>query len=270
MFFGTTHIAGWSVTYEKAIRDDGTLFFPEKLSNEVLEAKRRVMGSYLFANQYLNIIVPDEERKFRPEWFKSWMVLPKIYHNFAFIDPAIGQKDHNDYTAIVVVSVDPENNWYIRAANRYRLTPSQIVEKIFEVHQEFKPRIIGVEVVAYQEALLYILDEQMRKRGKVLPVKGITRGKQSKNARIQGLVPMFEWGRIFLNDNCADLCEELLTFPRGAHDDLGDSLASLLETVTPPQGESLELKKPHSPLDKDYERWVIQQMVKNQNQGDEY
>lgn len=268
MFFGTTHIGEWSVTYEKAIRDDGSLFFPEKLSHSILEQKRRVMGSYLFANQYLNIIVPDEERKFRPEWFKTWMVIPENVHNFAFIDPAIGQKDHNDYTAITVVSVDHENNWYIRAANRYRLTPSQIVKKIFDIHQEFKPRCIGVEVVAYQEALLYLLDDEMKKRGKVLPVKGITRGKQSKNARIQGLVPMFEWGRMFLSDNCQDLCEELLTFPRGSFDDLSDALSSLLEVVIPPQKESEELKEPHSPHSKNYERWVIQQMVKNQNQGD--
>jgi len=270
MFYGSTIIGDWALTYEKAIRDDGTLFFPEKLTMEELEKKRRVMGSYLFANQYLNVIVPDDERKFRPEWFKIWTVLPKIYNTFAFIDPAIGQKDHHDYTAIVVVSVDPENNWYVRVANRYRLTPSQIVNKIFEVCSEFKPMCVGVEVVAYQEALLYILDEQMRKRGVTLPVKGITRGKQSKQARIQALVPMFEWGRIFLNDMKSELCEELLTFPRGSHDDINDALASILEIAIPPQPESKIIKQPHSPHDANYERWIIQQMVKNQGNDDGY
>ena len=269
MFFGSTIIGDWAITYEKAIRDDGSLFFPEKLPMHVLEQKRRIMGSYLFANQYLNIIVPDEERKFRQEWFKNWTVLPKITHEFAFVDPAIGQKDHNDYTAIVVVSVDPENNWYVRVANRYRLTPSQIVDKLFEIQAEFKCKCIGLEVVAYQEALLYILDEQMRKRGKLLPVKGITRGKQSKQARIQGLVPMFEWGRMFLNDNCQDLCEELLTFPRASFDDLSDCVSSLLEVVSPPQPEPKEIRQPSSAHDKDYERWVIQQMVKRQQNGED-
>ncbi len=108
----------------------------------------------------------------------------------------------------------------------------------------------------------------MKKRGKMLPVKGITRGKQSKNARIQGLVPMFEWGRIFLNDMRSELCEELLTFPRGAHDDLNDALASLLEIVVPPQHESNEIKKPASHMSKDYESWVIQEMIKKRNNGE--
>ena len=264
MFYGSTTIGGWSITYEKAIRDDGSLLFPEKLSHPALEAIRKGQGSYIFANQYLNIIIPDEERKFRPEWIKYWMHLPEKLTNYCFVDPAIGQKDHHDYTAIVVVSVDVEGHWYVRLANRYRLTPSQIIQKIFEVHAQFKPQVIGVEVVAYQEALLYILDEEMKKRGMTLPVTGVTRNKISKETRILQLVPMMEWGRLFIQSEMKDLEDELFTFPRGSHDDLCDALSSLREFARAPQRDSKELKEPHSPHSKDYERWVIQQMVKNQ------
>lgn len=264
MFFGSTTIGGWSITYEKAIRDDGTLLFQEKLSHSALEAIRKEQGSYIFANQYLNIIIPDEERRFRPEWIKYWMHLPDRLLNFVFIDPAIGQKDHHDYTAIVVVSVDVEGHWYVRAANRYRLTPSQIIDKVFEVHALYKPQVIGIEVVAYQEALLYILDKEMKLKGVTLPVTGVTRSKMSKETRILQLVPMMEWGRLFIQSEMKDLEDELFTFPRGSHDDLIDSLASLTEFVRSPARESKELREPHSPHSKDYERWMIQQMVKNQ------
>ena len=268
IFYGSTTIANWSVTYEKAIRDDGTLLFPEKLDQKELESKRREMGSYLFANQYLNIIIPDEERKFRPEWVKHWTTLPEIVNTYAFIDPAIGQKKHHDYTAVVVIDVDCDANWYVRVANRYRLTPSQIVDKCFELHRLYRPRAIGIEVVAYQEALLYILDEQMKKRQMLLPVTGIKRNAVSKETRILQLVPMMEWGRLFLAGKMSDLEDELFSFPRGAHDDLIDSLVSCVEIVSYPQKASTEIKQPHSPHDKNYEKWVIQNLVKKANQGD--
>lgn len=43
----------WNVVYRGAYNKDGSLFFPEKLSQDFLESAKRTMGSYIFANQYL-------------------------------------------------------------------------------------------------------------------------------------------------------------------------------------------------------------------------
>lgn len=257
----------WDVVYEKAIRDDGSLLFPERLTKEFLEQARKTMGSYLFANQYQNEVIPEEAKVFKPQWLKYWDKLPAPSNRFGFIDPAIGQKDRHDYTGIVIVDVDINGFWFVRVANRYRLTPTEIVSKMFELQREFQLKALGVEVVAYQEALLYMLDAEMKRRQTILPVKGITRKAISKQTRIMGLVPRFEWGRILLAPGLTALEDEYASFPRGAHDDVLDALASLEELVFAPQRESTELKQPHSPADPNYERWLIQQMAKRQ-QGD--
>jgi len=36
----------WSVVYERAIREDGSLLFPERLTQEFLDNARRTMGSF--------------------------------------------------------------------------------------------------------------------------------------------------------------------------------------------------------------------------------
>jgi predicted phage terminase large subunit-like protein len=255
----------WEVVYEAAVKPDGSLYFPEVLSQEVLDSHRRQMGSYLFANQYMNVIVPDEERRFRKEWIRTSTEVPKPVYNFGFIDPAIGQKKSSDYTGIAVVSVDTNGNWYLIHASRQRLTPTQIMEKAFELSDRYQLMCLGVESVAYQEAIIYLISEEMDKRQKTIPIKEVKRTKTSKEARILALVPRFEWNRIWCYPGLYDFEEEYLAFPRGAHDDILDALASLEELVTYPHMEEKKLEQPHSPHHPDYERWVRQQYVERSN-----
>ena len=50
-----------------------------------------------------------------------------------------------------------------------------------------------------------------------------------KNARIRSLQPLMEQGLIEIRRDMSDFVDELLTFPRGKHDDLIDSLSLALE-----------------------------------------
>lgn len=255
----------WSLVYKKAYNEDGSLFFPERLTHEFLENAKKTMGSFMFANQYLNEVFPDEDRKFKPEWFKYYDKLPTRYNTFAFIDPAISTEDGADYTAINIVRVDENGYWYLLVSKRERITPTQIIEKCFEMQEIFNCQIIGIEEVAYQKALLYMLDEEMRRRGKLLPVKGIRPSNdRSKETRILGLVPRFEWGRIYLSQGLDDLEQELLQFPRGRHDDLVDSLAYLEQIVFYPAKEK-ENTNVHNPHDKRFESENIKRLIRKAN-----
>lgn len=257
----------WSIVYEKAIREDGSLLFPERLTKEFLDNARRTMGSYLFANQYQNEVIPEDEKVFKASWLRNYKEIPKNTYRFGFIDPAIGQNKHNDYTGISVVDVDIDGNWYLRLAARYRLTPTQIVDKMFDLCHQFELKSLGVEIVAYQEALLYILDQEMRRKQKILPVTGIRRTAISKNTRILGLVPRFEWGRLFIAQGMQDFEDEYGSFPRGSHDDILDSIASLEDIVYYPQKEKERpIERPHNPHDPNYEKWIIQSYTQRQTQ----
>lgn len=254
---------GWSVVYKRAYNPDGSLFFPQKLTQQFLDNAKKTMGSYLFANQYLNQVIPDEDRVFKKEWFKYYETLPDVKYTFAFIDPAISLEDTADYTAVIVVDVDPNNYWYVRAANRYRVIPTQIINLIFEIQDKFKPMCIGVEDVAYQKALLYMVHQETQRRNKVVPIKGIKPDNdKSKELRIQGLQPRFEWNRIFLNRGLNDLELELLQFPRSQHDDLIDALAYIESIAVVPQQKEFDNNEPHDKSGPDWERWYIRNIAR--------
>lgn len=218
------------------------------------------MGSYFFANQYQNEIVPDGEQTFKKSWIRRYTSIPDEHYKFAFIDPAISEADTADYTATTLLAVDCERNWYVSLVRRERLNPSQIVELMFDIHSQFQPRIIGFEDVAFQRAIIHFAYEEMRRRGVHIPITGVKRSPdKSKEMRILGLVPRFEWGSLFLGPACQPLEDELSTFPRGAHDDCLDSLASLEDIVFYPNKRTVD-ETPH-PNDPGYESWYRKQRL---------
>ena len=260
---------GWSVVYKKAINDDGSLLFPERLTHEFLDKARRTMGSYLFANQYQNEIIPEDEQTFKKTWLKYFVQIPERVHRFGFIDPAISEADTADYTGIVVIAVDCEQNWYVEFAERKRLNPSQLIARAFDVCERFSLQTLGVEDVAFQRAILHFTHEEMKRRGKRIPITGVKRGTdKTKETRILGLVPRFEWGTCFLKQGLHDLELELAEFPRGSHDDLLDALSSLEEIVHYPSKVRSANVSP-SPNSPEYESWYIKQLYKRNAAGGE-
>lgn len=276
----------WDVVYESCLKDmtylselenatnqkripnipENALFFPERLTGEFLSQALRVMGSFKFANQYLNEVFPSGANPLKKEWLRYFDQLPKTKHTFAMIDPAISQEDGADYTALVILDVDPDGNWYLKVANRYRMTPTEIVNKVFEVQEQFGCLIVGIEDVAFQKALLYMLSDEMRRRNIIVPVTGIKPDNdKSKHTRIMGLVPRFEWGRIFINHGLSEFELEYSQYvgERSAHDDLLDALAHCEKLINNsyPKPEALKYDKlpPNHP---DYEKQYIANLYK--------
>lgn len=253
----------WDVVYKSAYNDDGSPFFPQKLSLERLEEIKRSQGIYIFTNQYLNKVIPTELQTFKKEWIKYYASIPKRANTFIAIDPALSEADTSDSTGVVVVKVDANNQRYVEYAKRHRVNPTELIDLVFKLHNQFQATAIGIEEIAYQKALLYFLDTEMRRRNVVLPVTGVKYPTQkSKQTRILSLVPYFEYSRIFLNQGLTDLEMELLEFPRGRHDDLIDALAQIDYLAHPPVDKE-EFKKPHSQHHADYEKWYIHNLQKN-------
>lgn len=257
----------WSFVYHKAINDDGSLFFPQRLTQAFLDGAKRSMGSYLFANQYLNEIIPDGQQTFKKAWIRYYAELPARVHTFGFVDPAISEADTADNTGISIVSVDADQNWYVRYARRHRLNPSELIELCFRLCEQFGLLSLGIEDVAFQRAIIHFAHEEMKRRGKRIPITGVKRGTdKTKEMRILGLVPRFEWGTLLLAQGLHDLELELSQFPRGSHDDVLDSLSSMDAIIHYPTKEKTSNAAP-SPSDPRYESHFIKQLVRRNSGG---
>ena len=106
----------------------------------------------------------------------------------------------------------------------------------------------------------------MKRRGVVLPIQGIRPDPmQTKNMRIGGLVPRFEWGRLYLSQGLQDLETELAQFPRGTHDDLIDAL-SYIERIAFKPAIRRNSNEPPPTNHPDYEKWYLERLKKRGRQ----
>lgn len=248
---------GWILDPDNNVREDFEVFireafegqldddegfkalYPEKFKRPHLKKLREQQGPYVFSCQYMNSPVPKDDADFKNEWFHEYdptELKGKPLNKFIAIDPAISLSDAADFTAMVTVGVDTEGFIYVLDIQRLKITPSEMIDKIFELDRLYDPIYIGIEDVAFQKTIQYYLSEEMRKRGEYLNIKPVKPNLRTKEQRIKGLQPLYANGKILHNKNIKNmknLEDELLRFPRGKNDDVVDALSYLLDFIYP-------------------------------------
>ena len=100
------------------------------------------------------------------------------------------------------------------------------MEMLFVLQDQYHYEKIGIEKTIYLDSLKPFLDMEMLKRKKPLPIFQLKHSNMSKELRIRGLVPRYQAGKIYhVVDECHDLEQQLLRFPKGKEDDIMDAEA---------------------------------------------
>ena len=237
---GETEIGEWDIFYRKDRRKDGSPLF-SLFTDGFLRGKRAELGSALYAANYENNPVPGEDAVFRREWFRYWKPpLPEGLVVVTAIDPAISERRHGDYSAVVTVGADftaADKKLYVLEAWRGRVNPRDLINKVFETYMAFGPSIVGLEEVSFQRALRFLLEDEGGRRGTWIPVRQMKPdSRETKEMRLRALQPLFQEGQIYLTRDMYALEMELLRFPKGQHDDLVDALAYAFQLFAPVGG----------------------------------
>ena len=219
----------------RAIMDGESIWKEHKNVEQIEDLKKEYIDKgqgYLFYQEYMNDPVSGDNQKFKQEKFKYYTeqeIEKKQLNTFLTIDRAYSTQKTADYTAFIVVSVDRENNWYVRQAERFKGNEYEVRVKIFDMIAYWKPSKTGMEQKAFKYTFKLVLEEEMRKRNIFFQVEELKDGGVSKNLRIEALIPRFLSGSLYFKKDQTDLFDEMMTFPSGVHDDLIDSLAYQME-----------------------------------------
>lgn len=244
----------FNVLVKSAYNPDGSLFFPEVLSESALDKIRKRQGSGIFSKQYLNQPVSDENAIFK---LKDIVRIPweqikgRPINWYLSVDPSYsdprGTSNYSDFAAFVLVGMDYQRELYIRHLKRAKMTYSEVIDEIFRIFtdrkfDDIKNWKIILEVIG-TKSLSYELVNEQKRRNTWLPVTEIKTQPKSKEERIRALAPFYEYGHIYHIKECPQLEEfeqELLHFPVGRHDDLIDAVANVLDIASPPSVKRTE------------------------------
>lgn len=163
---------------------------------------------------------------------------------FAAIDFAFSLKSAADYTALVTIGVDSENNVYVLDIDRFKTDRiSEYFDHILDAQNKWQFRKMRAEVTVAQVAIVKQIKDLIRQHGLALSVDEYRPNKQqgNKQERISAILePRYDNMQIwhYRGGNIQYLEEELAS-RNPPHDDVKDALATAVDMAVRPTSSAV-------------------------------
>lgn len=183
------------------------------------------IGAYAWAGLYQQSPVPQSGGLFKRASFRLTQTAPPILtHAVRFWDLALSEREHADYTVGVLLGRTPVGQYVVLDVTRFRAEWSDVIPRIIETARaDTSDVLVGFEQTAFQSrAVAQFLSAPGMGEYKAFGVKPegdkFTRALPFAARAGEGMIDVLS-GRGWTDD----FLEELVTFPKGAHDDQVDA-----------------------------------------------
>lgn len=218
---------------DERYRKKGEALHPERYPLEALERIKRAVGPRDWEALYQQRPSAEEGSYFTRQMFRFYgpAELPPLAEMTKYMacDLAIGQRDVNDYSVMIVVGVDRTERIWLLDLHRGRWDGFDLVEQILDIYQMWRPEIAGIERGHIEMALGPFLERRVAERGLYdFHYEPLKTGRSDKQARARPIQARMKQGMVMIPKDepwTSGLVKELLEFPNGAHDDMVDTLA---------------------------------------------
>lgn len=224
------------VTYDGTVDGEPVLWTREQVAK-----RRRDQGVYTFSSQMLLDPTADRAQGFREEWLRYYVGGNDFANcnKYLLVDAASEKKKESDYTAMVVIGLAEDENYYLLDAIRDRLSLTERADAVFSLHRRWRPRGVGYEKYGMMADVEYIKERQGRENYRFEIAE--LGGQVPKPDRIRQMIPVFESGRFHLPETLlkvdyegrhvdlvvAFVNDEYKPFPVALHDDMFDAIARI-------------------------------------------
>lgn len=233
----------------------GDLLFPERLTRVVLDRFRLDMTELNYQAQIMQEPIPIGGGEFKHEWYQFYdprTIKPKTMNVYIMVDAAAGdesnrkKKKASDFTAMVVVGLGTDNNYYLLDIVRDRLNPTERIDTLFILHRKWndlcgRPPKVGYEKYGLMTDQHYAL-KRMAEENYRFPLTELG-GTMGKDDRIRRMIPDLQKSRWYFPDHLVyhdnegrpfDLVKELMeseltSFPNSRFDDMADALTRIYD-----------------------------------------
>lgn len=243
----SNQVKAWAaVKYRAHDEEMAHVLWPEQCNAERLKSIRAeyaAMGMLdIYGQEYLNDPVDKTTAYFRQQDFLP--MRPQDFETrkayYVGIDLAIGEKDRNAYTAMVVGGMDHEGTLHIVDVRRDRIDGLAIMEEMFSIQERWTPDMFRTESENIEKAIGSFVYREMDERQRYLNIDPKPPTKD-KDKRAQAIRARMRAGKVRFNkeaDWYPDFEEELTKYPKAPFKDQVDAFAWLglmLEEMVEPQ-----------------------------------
>jgi len=179
------------------------------------------------------------ERKHLKQENGYWFYRDNKLNVYAAVDFAFSLSKKADYTAIVVIGIDADNNVYVLDIDRFKTDRiSDYFEHIFQLSNKWSFRKMRAETTVAQVAIVKQLKELVKQHGLSLSIEEFRPNKHqgNKQERISAaLEPRYDNLSMWhYRGGNTQILEEELSSRNPPHDDVIDALASVVDMAIKP------------------------------------
>lgn len=242
--------------WPRVVRGDGKAFGFDKRTLSRIRAEYSDRTQF-YAQYYNNPNDPSSDRLSRDKFQyynvrylrregSTWFYNGKKLNIYAAVDFAYSLERSADWTAIVVIGVDWENNIFVLDIDRFKTTKAiDYFRHIRDLHEKWNFKKIQAEINVAQKVIVESIKDFVRKDGLSLKVAEFraTRREGSKEERIAAaLEHRYEELEVWhFEGGWTPVLEDELVLSRPPHDDIADALASAVTIAVKP-ARSMESK----------------------------
>ena len=225
-----------------AYNEDGTAYYPERLSLGTLALKKATMNEALFSAQYLLDPIPESSAPLKKSnlQFIDALKMPLFLNKFMMCD-TIGDKKSakGDYFAVTTWGIEPILNvmglcrlFLIDGLCGWFDTEQQI-DAIVSLYQRTKPLEFGIEKSGMNTLHLH-LENNLKSKGMSFLTTELKPAGRQKSQRILQLLPYSQNKMLYISNGCNEkFKEEFLyewqRYPKSKRDDCLDSSAYIFD-----------------------------------------
>lgn len=250
---------------EKVLREAGFRFedpaeiigtpqpiFPAKFSLKLLARMARI-DPVLYYAQFKNNPIADGIKDFNAtklQWFDFDRAGNVVYRDpisrhllrwprgqldiVMTCDPNGGELTAKDLPAIVVSAYSPTDQIFVFDTWSRRVQPDTYVERIYDMWEQWQPRILGIEKAGQQSSLFYF-KKLARDRKVYINVEPLHHKNRDKSERIRkALQPSINQGKVYIRKAQTTLQHQVRFHPDLDNDDEIDALAYATELYVRP------------------------------------
>lgn len=231
--------------FRRKIIENGERIFPERISWRQIELlKKKPM---IYAAQYENDPLGDmaldfqyhlvREFRFDNEGdvvFEGGKWAREVLDVVLSVDPNSGSKTAEDEAAISAVAMAPDEKVFVLESFHGRPTPSEFIDRLFEMAKKWRPRVIGIEKAGQQNTRHYF-EKKMHKERVLFRVEDLKPENKDKDERIRNaLEPLISSRKFFVLPGSKALREQVKHFPNLDLKDVIDSVAYSIRLLKRP------------------------------------
>lgn len=208
--------------------------FPTDFLRKEREAYIQRGQLYMWLREMECRIVAPEGAAFNVEHLRYYEHAPAALRTYIAVDPARSKLKHAHKTAIAVIGLSPTNDTYVLETwAQSGKNPEETWQQFYEMAMRWRPLMVGVESVAYQQMLAWYFQQKMRELNFFVPIREIDDRRKKADRIRQAISGRLTGGTLYVNKKNSDLVRALADYRDGIDIDILDALAMAIDLTTP-------------------------------------